>query len=92
MFNAKTGEIGDRPQFSVRFHDFLGLINDRMAAFVVPTEPRSPSRHYIGDLQQLANTIYSAYDFMTDRLRALELQEARLTEIVQDHEFSVVRW
>lgn len=80
------------PEPQVRFHDFRGLINDQMAALGVPTELRSRTLHHTGDLQQLANTVYSAYDFMADRLRALELWEARLTEIVEGREPSGLRW
>lgn len=68
----------------VRFHDFRGLINDQMAALGIPTELRSRTLHHTGDLQQLANTVYSAYDFLAERLRALEMWETRLLEIVED--------
>lgn len=80
------------PDPPVRFHDFRGLINDQMAALGVPTELRSRTLHHTGDLQQLANTVYSAYDFMAERLRALELWERRLIEIVEDHKSSGSRW
>ena len=80
------------PNPPVRFHDFRGLINDQMAALGVPTELRSRTLHHTGDLQQLANTVYSAYDFMAERLRALELWEARLLEIVEDRAPSGQRW
>ena len=80
------------PEPPVRFHDFRGLINDQMAALGVPTELRSRTLHHTGDLQQLSNTVYSAYDFMTDRLRALELWETRLREIVDDRKPSGARW
>lgn len=80
------------PEPPVRFHDFRGLINDQMAALGIPTELRSRTLHHTGDLQQLANTVYSAYDFIPERLRALELWEARLVEIVEGRERSGVRW
>ncbi|MEQ1718578.1 MAG: hypothetical protein ABL907_21770, partial [Hyphomicrobium sp.] len=80
------------PAPAVRFHDFRGLINDQMAALGVPTELRSRTLHHTGDLQQLANTVYSAYDFMGERLRALELWEARLTEIISAAEPSGIKW
>jgi integrase len=80
------------PEPAVRFHDFRGLINDQMAALGVPTELRSRTLHHTGDLQQLANTVYSAYDFMADRLKALELWEARLTEIINGAKPSGLRW
>lgn len=80
------------PDPPVRFHDFRGLINDQMAALGVPTELRSRTLHHTGDLRQLANTVYSAYDFMGERLRALELWEARLLEIVEDRPSSGLRW
>ena len=79
------------PDPPVRFHDFRGLINDQMAALGVPTELRSRTLHHTGDLQQLANTVYSAYDFMTDRLRALELWETQLQEIIKDRRIASQR-
>ncbi len=45
-----------------------------------------------GDLQQLANTVYSAYDFLPERLRALQLWEARLLEIVEARKPANLRW
>jgi hypothetical protein len=63
-----------------------------MAALGIPTELRSRTLHHTGDLQQLANTVYSAYDFLPERLRALELWETRLLEIVQDRQPSGLRW
>ncbi len=80
------------PDPPVRFHDFRGLINDQMAALGVPTELRSRTLHHTGDLQQLVNTIYSAYDFMPERLRALQLWETRLLEIVEDRRPAGQRW
>lgn len=80
------------PDPPVRFHDFRGLINDQMAALGIPTELRSRTLHHTGDLQQLANTVYSAYDFLPERLRALELWEARLIEIVEDRKPARLRW
>jgi integrase len=76
----------------VRFHDFRGLINDHMAALGVPSELRSRTLHHTGDLQQLANTVYSAYDFLHERLRALALWETRLIEIVEDRKATGLRW
>jgi len=63
-----------------------------MAALGIPTELRSRTLHRTGDLQQLANTVYAAYDFLPERLRALELWEARLLEIVHDRKASGLRW
>lgn len=80
------------PHPPVRFHDFRGLINDQMAALGIPTELRSRTLHHTGDLQQLANTVYSAYDFLPERLRALQLWEERLLEIVHDRKPSALRW
>lgn len=80
------------PDPPVRFHDFRGLINDQMAALGVPSELRSRTLHHTGDLQQLANTVYSAYDFLPERLRALQLWEARLLEIVNDKKPAGHRW
>ena len=80
------------PDPPVRFHDFRGLINDQMAALGIPTELRSRTLHHTGDLQQLANTVYSAYDFLPERLRALELWQARLIEIVEEKPPSGLRW
>ena len=75
-----------------RLHDGRSLINDQMAAMGVPTEFRSRVLHHTGDLRQLANTVYSAYDFIPERLRALELWQARLTEIVTGAKPSGLRW
>jgi integrase len=80
------------PDPPVRFHDFRGLINDQMAALGVPSELRSRTLHHTGDLQQLANTVYSAYDFLPERLRALQLWEARLLEIVEERKPANLRW
>lgn len=80
------------PDPPVRFHDFRGLINDQMAALGIPTELRSRTLHHTGDLQQLANTVYSAYDFQPERLRALALWEARLLEIVEERKPANLRW
>lgn len=75
-----------------RLHDMRGLINDQMAAMGVPTEIRSRVLHHTGDLRQLANTVYSAYDFIPERLRALELWQARLEEIVTGAKPQGLRW
>ncbi len=75
-----------------RLHDARSLINDQMAAMGVPTEIRSRVLHHTGDLRQLANTVYSAYDFVPERLRALELWEGRLHEIVSGVKPSGLRW
>ncbi|MDX2288422.1 MAG: hypothetical protein NW217_06330 [Hyphomicrobiaceae bacterium] len=80
------------PDPPVRFHDFRGLINDQMAALGIPTELRSRTLHHTGDLQQLANTVYSAYDFLPERLRALALWEARLLEITEERKPAALRW
>ena len=80
------------PEPPVRFHDFRSLINDHMSKLGVPTEIRSRTLHHTSDLQQLSNTVYSAYDFMAERLRALELWEARILEIVEDRKPSGLRW
>lgn len=80
------------PDPPVRFHDFRGLINDQMAALGIPSELRSRTLHHTGDLQQLANTVYSAYDFLPERLRALELWESRLIEIVEERSPANLRW
>ncbi|MGE0854153.1 MAG: tyrosine-type recombinase/integrase [Hyphomicrobiaceae bacterium] len=80
------------PNPPVRFHDFRGLINDQMAALGVPSELRSRTLHHTGDLQQLANTVYSAYDFLPERLRALQLWESRLIEIVESRKATSLGW
>ncbi len=75
-----------------RLHDMRGLINDQMAAMGVPTEFRSRVLHHTGDLRQLSNTVYSAYDFIPERLRALELWQARLEEIVTGTKPTGLKW
>ncbi len=88
---AAAGVV-DRRRSACHLHDFRGLIDDQMAALGIPTELRSRTLHHTGDLQQLANTVYSAYDFLPERLRALELWEARLIEIVEDRKPARLRW
>ena len=75
-----------------RVHDARSLINDQLAAMGVPTEFRSRVLNHTGDLRQLANTVYSAYDFMPERLKTLELWQARLLEIVTGAKPSGLRW
>ena len=58
----------------------------------MPTEFRSRTLHHTGDLKQLANTVYSAYDFIPERLKALELWQARLEEIVSGAKPRGLRW
>ena len=77
----------------VRLHDSRTLVADHMASMGVPTEIRSRTLHHTGDLRQLVNTTYSGpYDFMDQRLRALELWERRLLEIVGCSAPSGERW
>ena len=81
------------PGKSVRLHDSRTLVADHMASMGVPTELRSRTLHHTGDLRQLVNTTYSGpYDFMDQRLRALELWERRLLEIVGGMQPSGERW
>ena len=81
------------PGKSVRLHDSRTLVADHMASMGVPTELRSRTLHHTGDLRQLVNTTYSGpYDFMDQRLRALELWERRLLEIVAGGQPSGERW
>ena len=81
------------PGKSVRLHDGRTLVADHMASMGVPTELRSRTLHHTGDLRQLVNTTYSGpYDFMDQRLRALELWERRLLEIVEGRPASGERW
>ena len=64
-----------------------------MASIGVPTELRSRTLHHTGDLRQLVNTTYSGpYDFMDQRLSALELWERRLLEIVEGRPATGERW
>ena len=63
-----------------------------MAQMGIPTEMRSRTLHHTGDLRQLANTTYSAYDFMGERLRALRLWQARVREIVHGHRPRGLHW
>jgi integrase len=77
----------------VRLHDSRTLVADHMAAMGVPTELRSRTLHHTGDLRQLVNTTYSGpYDHMDQRLRALELWERRVLEIVEGRMSSGERW
>ena len=81
------------PGKSVRLHDSRTLVADHMASMGVPTELRSRTLHHTGDLRQLVNTTYSGpYDFMDQRLRALELWERRLLEIVEARPATGERW
>jgi integrase len=80
------------PEPPVRFHDFRSLINGQMAKLRIPSELRSRTLHHTGDIRELVNTVYSAYDHMPDRLKALELWEARLREIVADQPPSGLVW
>jgi integrase len=75
-----------------RLHDARSLINDQLAAMGVPTEFRSRVLHHTGDLRQLANTVYSAYDYIPERLKALALWQARLLEIVNAQPPTGLRW
>ena len=75
-----------------RLHDARTLVNDNMARMKVPTELRSRTLHHTGDLKALVNTVYSAYDHMDDRMRALRLWELRLRNIVSGRKMHVLRW
>ena len=75
-----------------RLHDTRSLINDHLAAMSVPSEIRSRILHHTGDLRQLVNTTYSAFDFLPDRLHALTLWENRLIEIVHERKPTGLRW
>lgn len=76
----------------VRMHDSRTLINDHMARLGVPTELRSRTLHHTGDLRQLANTVYSSFDHMPERYRALRLWQARLINVVTGGRFRALRW
>ena len=78
---------------SVRFHDARSLISDQMAKIGVPSEYRSHVLHHTGDTRaSLANSIYSTWDFLEPKRRALELWEQRLIEIVEGRPASGVKW
>ena len=78
---------------NVRLHDMRGLIVDQMAAMRVPSEYRSHILQHIGDMRAtLAAEVYSTYDFMDEKRRALELWEKRLLEIVEGRKPSGLRW
>ncbi len=76
----------------VRLHDARTLINDQLAMMQVPGEMRSRALHHTGDLRSLADTTYSAYDFLPERLRALRLWQARLRNIISGKKLHVLRW
>jgi integrase len=84
--------VGEAWAGRTRLHDARSLINDELSAMSVPGEIRSRILHHTGDLRQLVNTTYSAYDFLPDRLRALTLWEERLVEIVEGREPIKRRW
>lgn len=75
----------------VRLHDARSLINDHMARMGIPTEVRSRTLHHTGDLRQLANTVYSSFDHMPERYRALRLWELRVRDIVRGRR-RALRW
>jgi integrase len=76
----------------VRLHDARTLINDHMARLGIPTEIRSRTLHHTGDLRQLANTVYSSFDHMPERMRALRLWALRLRNIVSERRLHTLRW
>jgi integrase len=67
-----------------RLHDLRSLINDQLSLLGVSTEIRSRTLHHTGDLRQLVNTTYSAFDFLQARLDALSAWETRLLSIVAE--------
>ncbi len=75
----------------VRLHDARTLINDQLARLGVPTEIRSRTLHHTGDLKQLANTVYSSFDHLPQRYRALRLWELRLRDITKGRT-RTLRW
>ncbi|MBA2127587.1 hypothetical protein DLM45_15350 [Hyphomicrobium methylovorum] len=78
---------------NVRLHDMRGLIVDQLAAMGVPSEYRSHILHHTGDMRAtLANDIYSTYDFLPEKRRALELWEKRLLEIIDGRKPSGLKW
>lgn len=76
----------------VRLHDARTLINDHMARLGIPTEIRSRTLHHTGDLRQLANTVYSSFDHMPERMRALRLWSIKLRNIVHGRKQHTLRW
>lgn len=78
---------------AVRFHDSRGLLNDRMAAMRVPSEYRSRVLHHTGDIRStLANSVYSEYEFLPEKRRALRLWQMRLRGIVSGRRQRELRW
>lgn len=78
---------------NVRLHDMRGLIVDQLAAMRVPSEYRSHVLHHTGDMRAtLAAEVYSTYDFLAEKRRALELWEKRVLEIVEGRKPSGLRW
>lgn len=78
---------------NVRLHDMRGLIVDQLAAMGVPSEYRSHVLHHTGDMRStLAAEVYSTYDFLPEKRRALELWEERLLEIIESKKPSGLRW
>ena len=90
---TKARRLWNWPGKPVRLHDCRTLVADHLASMGVPTELRSRTLHHTGDLQQLVNTTYSGpYDFMDQRLKALELWERGLLKIVTGSNPSGERW
>ena len=78
---------------NVRLHDMRGLLTDHLAAMRVPSEYRSHVLHHTGDMRAtLASKVYTTFDFMDEKRRALELWEKRLLEIVNGQKLSALRW
>jgi integrase len=78
---------------TVRLHDSRRLLNDRMSALRVPAEYRSRVLHHTGDFNdRLADSVYSEYEFIEEKHRALRLWAIRLQEIVQGRRPHTLRW
>ena len=78
---------------NVRLHDMRGLMTDHLASMGVPSEYRSHVLHHTGDMRAtLASRVYTTFDFMQEKRRALELWEKRLLEIVEGRKPSGLRW
>jgi integrase len=87
-FRRKIG-LGD----DARFHDTRALLINQLSRLKVPREYRSHLLHHTGDMKStLADNVYSTYDFLDEKRRALRLWQIRLKEILRGGRLRPLRW